>query len=99
MREHLRVLVDLQVVARAVALMGAHDRREGAHLGPAHDELRRAHIAEEARVAADIRVVIGVAEKPRRERAGDHRHEPVVAGEVDRLIAAPTAAGSASERP
>ena len=89
MREHLRVLVDLQVVARAVALMGAHDGREGPHLGPAHDELRRADIAEEARIAADIRVVIGVAEEPRRQRARDHRHEPVVAGEIDRLVAAP----------
>ena len=89
MREHLRVLVDLQVVARAVALMGAHHRRERPHLGPAHDELRRAHIAEEARIAADVRVVIGIAEKPRRQRARDHRHEPVVAGEIDRLIPAP----------
>ena len=89
MREDFRVLVDLQVVARAVALMGAHHRRERPHFGPAHDELRRAHIAEEACIAANVRMVIGIAEQSRRKRARDHRHEPVVTAEIDRLIPAP----------
>ena len=87
--EDLGAAVDLEVFVRAVAFVAAHHRREGAEFGPAHQQLGRAHIAEQAGVAADVAVVIGVADQPGRQRGADHRSDAVVAGEVDRLVARP----------
>ncbi len=89
MRQNFGILVDLQILARAVALMGAHDRREGRHLGPAHDEFRRADISEKARVTADIRVMIRIAEEAGGQGGRDHGHETVVTREIHGLIASP----------
>ena len=61
MGENRFILIDLQIVTRAVALMGAHDRREGGHLRPAHDKFRGADIAEQAGVTTNIGMVIGIA--------------------------------------
>jgi len=71
--------VDLQIVVRPIALVGAHHRRERGHFAPTHDELGRAHLAAQRRVAAAIGVAVGIADQPGRQRRRDHRVDAVVA--------------------
>ena len=89
MRQNFGILIELQIVARTVALVSAHDRSEGGHFGPAHDEFRGSNISKKARVTADIRMMIGIAEEPGGQRARDDRDETVVTREIHGLIASP----------
>jgi len=89
MREDHRIAVELQIVTRPVAFVAAHHRREGRHLAPTHQQIGRAHIAEQAGVAADVGVVKRVAEQARRQGGADHRDQPVMPGKIDRLVARP----------
>ena len=83
------VVIILEVGVRAVAFMGAHDRRKGCHLSPAEEDLLGAGIVEEARIAADVAVGQAAAAHPGAQRRADDGAEPVVTGEVNALIPGP----------
>ena len=81
--------VILQIVVGAVAFVAAHDGGEGGQFAPAHHQLAAANIAEHRCITAAIRMAVDIAQQPRRERRRDHRADPVMAGEIDRLIPRP----------
>ena len=89
MREQFRGVVILHILSRPIALVRAHHGGEGRHLGPAHREFGVAGRIEQAGIAAAIAMVMRIPQHPRRKRRADHRPDPVVPAEIDRLIAGP----------
>ena len=49
----------------AIAFVRPHDRRKGRHLGPTHHQFGGSNVAEQARISADVGMMIGDCEKAR----------------------------------
>ena len=89
MAEDFRAAVELQIVRGAVAFMAAHHRGKCGKVDPAVHEFCRPHHAVQAGVAAQVAMVIGIAQQSGRQSGCDDRIDAVMAREIDSLVARP----------